>query len=296
MPWDDRDYYRQEARHSLRGELVGASVVVWLLSLNVAVAIADYIFTGSQRGNWAAPSQYLYFTVDKAVYGLQLWRWITYQFVHVGFWHLLFNMLALLSFGPLMEGWWGRGRFLAFYLLCGISGAVLFSLASAIPGLLGSHAGMTPIAGASGSIFGILVGCAMVAPDTQASLLFLPVTIRMRTLALAFLVIAVLSLLAGSQNAGGEAAHLGGAALGFALVKYPWLLDFSERLHLRRWWRRARPGRWQRQQERLRRREEAEQSEVDRILDKVRDHGIHSLTRGEKKILQRATDRQRRAG
>ena len=114
----------------------------------------------------------------------------------------------------------------------------------------------------------------------------------MRTMALVFLGIAVLSLMAGSDNAGGEAAHLGGALLGFVLVKYPRSLDWADRMSPQAIQRGSRQGRWQKQVEKRRR----EEKEVDRILAKVRREGLASLTRREKSTLKRATERKREAG
>jgi hypothetical protein len=134
----------------------------------------------------------------------------------------------------------------------------------------------------------------VIAPDMRVMLLFPPIPMSMRTLAMLFLGIAALSLLVGARNAGGEAAHLGGAIMGFVLVRRPGLLTLTS------------PGRqtgpsWSqrrtaRRLERQARRDAVEQAEVDRILEKVHNQGIHSLSEQEKRVLKRATDRQRRVG
>ena len=101
----------------------------------------------------------------------------------------------------------------------------------------------------------------------------------------------MLSLMVGSANAGGEAAHLGGAALGWLLVRNPSWLGFADRLS-------PNQIRTSLQQSRNHSRRQSgvrEENEVDRILDKVRANGLASLTRREKKMLQRATDRKRGA-
>ncbi|HEX7009444.1 MAG TPA: DUF6576 domain-containing protein, partial [Phycisphaeraceae bacterium] len=104
------------------------------------------------------------------------------------------------------------------------------------------------------------------------------------------LAIAVLSVLADASNAGGEAAHLGGALLGFILVKNPRWLDWADSRMLQRWRHQRQRSRWERQ----RRKELELEAQVDRILDKVREHGLPSLTRREKRILRNATERHRR--
>lgn len=304
MAWQDRPYYREDTRSESWGSgfgarFGGASVVIWLLGINAAAFLLNAVLVGSQRGQWLAPgptfgfdsSGWGVFRLDRAVWGLQLWRWVTYQFLHHDFFHLLFNMFGLYFFGPIMERWWGSRRFLAFYLLCGIGAAGLYSLFALVPRVLGVDAS-TSLVGASGSIFGILVGCAILYARQRVMLIFPPVPMTMRTLALLFLGIALVSLMAGSANAGGEAAHLGGAAVGWLLVRRPGLLNFTG------WFSRGRLGqKLQRtRRQRQRRREDAERAEVDRILDKVRDEGLGSLTHREKKTLQRATERRRRVG
>jgi len=203
------------------------------------------------------------------------------------------NMISIYFFGPIMEGWFGSRRFLAFYLLCGMSGAVIFAIASAVPGLLAGRD--YQLVGASGAAFGVLIAAAMVAPRQRAMLIFPPIPMSLRALALFLLAFSILSLMAGGKDAGSEATHLGGAALGAVLVKWPFLLGWADPSatawgsNLRRRWRRRRA-------QRLQRREQSLTAEVDRILEKVAQHGLHSLTGREKRALRRATQHQRRAG
>lgn len=306
MSFYERHYHREGLGGALGSRLSGSSVVIWLLAINAGVFVLDSIFAGGTRaGATAWLTLAGNFNVEQGLFGFQIWRWISYQFLHANFFHILINMIILFFFGPMMERWWGSRRFLAFYLLCGTSAAVIYAiLVLAIPGLIMdqgwlARVGMTPeqvpLVGASGSIFGILVGCAVLYPHQRVMLLIPPIPMSMRTLALILLGIAVLSLLAGTPNAGGEAAHLGGALLGFILIKrahwldwadrgsMPSLSDFKARME-------------QNRLERTRRQKLEDEKEVDRILDKVRDHGLQSLTRREKKILSRATERQRDAG
>lgn len=306
MPWHERQYYRDPSDGGgggLFARLSGHSVVAWLLGINAAVFVLDLILGGGRRTQFEL-STWGQFTVEDAIYHFQVWRWLTYQFLHGGFFHLLFNMIALFFFGPLMEQWWGSRRFLAFYLICGVSGAAIYSLIVLLmPGLIFDVTALqarapaaVPVVGASGAIFGILIGAAVLFPHQRVMLLFPPIPMSLRTLALIILGIAVLSLLTGTPNAGGEAAHLGGAALGWLLVRRPHWLDWADRLGLER----ASPERLRQkhQQGRVQRRrqkEAEEAAEVDRILDKVKNQGLHSLTKREKKILNRATERQRQA-
>ena len=123
-------------------------------------------------------------------------------------------------------------------------------------------------------------------------LLIPPIPMTLRTMAIVFIGLAVLGLLAGSANAGGEAAHLGGVLVGFLLVKYPRLVPGFGSVSMQAVRDGLTKGRWEKKQ----RNAAALEAEVDRILEKVRTKGLQSLSRKERKTLQRATDEQRRAG
>ncbi len=175
----------------------------------------------------------------------QLWRMVTYQFVHANFGHIFFNMWALFFFGPAVENAMGPRRFLLFYLVCGVAGALFSSLLAglnlytSLPDIpeneficnqIAAFAGyeghvacwqMIPMIGASASIYGVMVACAFMYPDVMISLLFPPVTLRLRTFALIIIGIASATILFNLSNAGGEAGHLGGVIMG-ALIMSIW--------------------------------------------------------------------------
>ncbi len=177
----------------------------------------------------------------------ELWRLITYQFVHANIGHILFNMWALYFFGPAVEDAMGGKRFLTFYLVCGVAGALCSSLLAgldiysslpatpqaiaevnqlaALVGYEGSVSPwqMVPLVGASASIYGVMVATAFMYPHVQISLLFPPVTMKLRTFALAIIGIATATILFNWDNAGGEAGHLGGILMG-ALIMFIWKL------------------------------------------------------------------------
>jgi len=307
MAWHDRDY-NQEGHGGpggfggfrggggggiggIAGRMGGASMVMWLLGINCVVFLLNGVLSSGTRTQVISPYAWGNFNLEQGLYGFQLWRWVSYQFLHDGFMHILFNMIGLYFFGPMLEKWWGGRRFLAFYLLCGISGAFLMTLLSFVPGLL-MVGPQTSLVGASGSLFGILAGAAMLFPHQRVMLLFPPIPMAMRTMALLFMGLAFLSVMAGTPNAGGEAAHLGGALLGFMLVKNPGWLNWADRFSPSAIQDGVNKGRY----ERKRKRELSDRAEIDRILDKVRGKGLASLTRKEKKVLSEETERQNRAG
>lgn len=316
MGLEDRDYLKAEQQRYGSGGGGGGgfggafgggagggwNVTTWLIVVCAAVFFLDMALGGSQRGATAAPSTWGELRIESAVYGWQLWRYVTAIFVHADLLHVLFNCIGLYFFGRLIEQWWGPRRYLAFFLLCGLAGNVLFVLlALGVPGLLfpagfQDHIGQASLVGASGGVFGILAGCAVLFPNLRVQLLIPPVPMSMRTMALVFLGLAALTVIAGGRNAGGEAAHLGGAVLGFVLVRWPALLNWADTLNPRAIQAGWTKGRFEARQRKQTQRQEASQAEVDRILDKVRDRGLQSLSAKERRVLQRATDEQRRGG
>ncbi len=304
MAYADRHYYgsRESGSTGRVGFGIGGgkSVVWWLIAINVTVFILDRLLLGSGRAYQLGPHDmgpleyWGHFSATTAVLGLQLWRFITFQFLHADAGHILFNMIGLFFFGPMIERYLGSRRFLAFYLLCGVSGVVVYLLLWAT-GIL-FNAGWVPLVGASAGIFGILIAAARIAPNTTV-LLMLLIPMKLKILAWLMIGYGAFTVLTGGPNAGGEAAHLGGAALGFVLIRNVRWLNFADGIGggggpLRQWINQ----REQRRKERARQVQRRAQDEIDRILIKVKDHGLASLTEKEKQILRQETERQRRVG
>jgi membrane associated rhomboid family serine protease len=238
-----------------------------------------------------------HFSTERAFWGLEVWRFITFQFLHANITHLLLNLLALWIIGGLVEEYLGRKRYAAYYLVCGVFGAILylilnlagnFALLVATPPpwmrflLFDSMA--TPLVGASAGIFGVLVAAAVVAPHVVVFVLGI-IPARMRTVAIVLLSISIFNLARGSANAGGEAAHIGGAIAGWFFIRRMHLLrDFFDVLgdsrsprssggppHRRVRWVPADP----------------DDQEIDRILAKIKAEGVASLTDQERGVLAR---------
>jgi len=309
MGMQDRDWYRSGDSPTSTGggggggafELSrGLSVNTWLIILSVAF----YFLSVMRLGDGVNPLlRWGIFTVDSAVFHGQVWRFITFQFLHDpnGISHLVFNMIGLFFFGPRIETYLGSRRYLAFYLLCGVAGP-LAMLGFWSVGVLGITA-QTGLVGASAGIFGVLIAAARVSPNTRVMLLFPPIPMKLRTLAWVVVGIAAYMVLTNGRNAGGEAAHLGGAALGFLLISKPSVLDWADGFSLRRLGGGSR-GAGERRIEKPREQrkktggwfesDEKREATIDRILDKVNAKGLHSLTDRERRILQEDTERRRR--
>jgi len=238
--------------------------VKWLLIINIAIFFTQLL--GGDRVLTAS------FSVYPASWGysIQIWRLISYQFLHGSVWHLLWNMLGLYFLGPTLEKHWGTNRFLKFYLGCGVAGGLFYILLASI-GLLS----ILPMIGASGAILGMLAACAILFPHFIVFFIVFPLPIRV--VAIGIIILASAITLKNGTNAGGQAAHLGGMAAGALYVfSQSWRdkLKFNVRVNLH--------TRKADDQRKL-------QDDLDRILEKVHLSGIQSLTRQEKKTLKRAS-------
>jgi membrane associated rhomboid family serine protease len=140
---------------------------------------------------------------------------VTHMFSHANLNHIFMNMLGLFFIGPILEQRLGPKRFLFLYLAAGVGAVILHAI-------LGGGA---PVLGASGCLLGVVVAFAMMYPDMEMMLMFIPIPIKAKYLVSAF-VLGDLLLGFGNASTGiAHFAHLGGAVVGFLLIlawrKYP---------------------------------------------------------------------------
>ena len=174
-----------------------------IIIINVCVSIMTYL---------NEPLMVRLFALHPMAFMVRPWQLVTYMFMHGGLWHLFFNMYTLYFFGTVLERVWGTKKFLLFYFVTGI-GAALIHLG--VQWLTGDFA-LT--VGASGAIYGLLMGYAMLYPDSIMSLLFPPISMKAKWFVLIF---AGIELLTGITNTGGgiaHFAHLGGLIFGYILI------------------------------------------------------------------------------
>ncbi|MDE7127252.1 MAG: rhomboid family intramembrane serine protease [Bacteroidales bacterium] len=163
------------------------------------------------------------------------WQIVTHMFMHGGFWHIFFNMYTLFIFGSVLERVWGTKKFLFFYFATGLGAVALHTgvqwieaqnyMAQIAEGKAAGAASlhalkMTPTVGASGAIYGLLMGYAMLFPDTVLTLIFPPVSLKAKWFVLIF---AAIELSTGVFGIGGgiaHFAHLGGLLFGWLIVLY----------------------------------------------------------------------------
>ena len=163
------------------------------------------------------------------------WQPLTHMFMHGGFWHIFFNMYTLFIFGSVLERVWGTKKFLIFYFVTGLGSALVHTgvewlqmqhwMSQAAEGNMAAinsiHAlKVTPTVGASGAIYGLLMGYAMLYPDSIMSLIFPPVSMKAKWFVLIFAGIELLTGVTGTGGGIAHFAHLGGLIFGFLLIMY----------------------------------------------------------------------------
>ena len=157
------------------------------------------------------------------------WQILTHMFMHGGFWHIFFNMYSLLMFGSILERSLGPKKFLIFYFVTGLGAVALHTgvewmqarvfiangAVNAYQALL-----MTQTLGASGAIYGVLIGFAMLYPQAQLMLIFPPIPVKAKWLVVIFAVIELFSGINGIQDGVAHFAHLGGMLFGWLLIRW----------------------------------------------------------------------------
>lgn len=164
-----------------------------------------------------------------------IWQPLTHMFMHGGFWHLFFNMYTLYFFGRVLEERWGAKKFLIFYFVTGLGAALVHTgvewlqmnhwMSQVAEGSMAAQANihalkMTPTVGASGAIYGVLMGFAMLYPDAILSLIFPPVSMKAKWFVLIFGGIELLTGITGVGGGIAHFAHLGGLIFGYILIMY----------------------------------------------------------------------------
>lgn len=198
-----------------------------LIILNIIVFIATLINRDFMTAEFA-----LFYPTSRYFHW---WQVLTHMFMHGGFWHILFNMYTLWLFGSVVENIIGSKKFLLFYFICGLGAAGLhlgvefLQMQSFMEGAaLGNNVALqniaviklTPTVGASGAIYGVLIGYAMLFPASKMTLLFPPVTLSAKWMVIVFAAIELLTGVTGTVAGVAHFAHLGGMLIGWLMIFY----------------------------------------------------------------------------
>jgi membrane associated rhomboid family serine protease len=134
------------------------------------------------------------------------------MFAHGGLGHIFFNMLALASFAPILEHYWGDKKFLTFYLATGIGAGLIYAIVNL---LLGTDANGIML-GASGALYGILMAFGLLFPNTELMLLFPPIPIKAKYMVF---IMGFITYALDRSGTVAHVAHFGGAFVGFVIIK-----------------------------------------------------------------------------
>ncbi len=274
--------------------------VQWLLALNIGVYFLQLTLFGSD-------AVYSALALDPARFPAAWWTVGTYMFVHAWLAHLAFNMFTLWMFGPRLEQEWGTRSFVQFYLWCGLGGAIAHLI----------FAQHSAVIGASGAISGVLVAYALRWPDEEVYI-FGVIPMKSRWLVAALLAMNIVFALSPSSRIDWT-AHIGGMAFGWIFLKLyavgginrvrGWVSsvpDDSEEMPRavprNRAPMRDRAGnvdevvarsnaivlRESKPVQHVPKQETPKEyaARVNRVLDKISQHGMSSLTRDERRLLE----------
>lgn len=218
------------------------------------------------------------------------WTVVTYMFVHANFMHVFFNMIGLAFFGPRLEARLGPKRFLTLYFLAGLGGAVLSFV----------FARNAAVVGASGAVYGVLMGFAMFWPHERMIVFPIPVPMEARFVIGGYLVLSLVQGFGGVSNGIAHFAHLGGAVFAFAYLKWA---TWHQGAAKREFQQKTRPDATPRgvvgDQVALARwrgiavasMHELNRGEVERLLAKAERDGPASLTQSERDFMDRMSVR-----
>lgn len=306
---DNFNTYRRNPADILRKLFLDKNIISRLILINTAVFIIiqiastlSWLFGGSSNdivsplGSWLSLPSNLETLITRP------WTIFTYMFLHEGFFHILFNMLLLYFGGMVFREFLSERKLLFTYLIGGLFGALFFVAAFNIFPVFAEVKSIALALGASASVLAIVITVAAYVPDYNVYLMFFG-KVKLKYLAIAMIVIDLLSIQSG--NAGGHIAHLGGAMWGFI---YGWSLrngkdfysslykinfNFSNPFKSKNKFSTERPksGRPMTDDEYNKTRS-ANQHEIDRILDKISQSGYSSLTKQEKELLFKSSNKR----
>ncbi len=267
-----------------RGYLRLPIAIRTIITLNVVIFLVQ-VLGGSTLNNYLVGA--LAFNPDFPTAVFQPWRLVTYMFLHAGGFHLIFNMLWLWWMGRSVEETLGPRTFTVIYFGSGIGGALLDIL-------FAQFMGINLVIGASGAVFGIMVAFAMLFPRMPIMLILLP-PIEARYVVAGLIALDLIFLGAADNTA--RIVHLGGAGIGYLLMRSQQQgFDLSSLIRpIERLWYELK-GTYQRPKKSRKSSnlrsvsdveiiEESEDSELDKILEKISKKGYDGLTKEEKRKL-----------
>lgn len=268
-----------------------AKIIVINLAVFLIVNLGSFLFNSSHY----QITQWFVLPESLGEFILQPWSFITYSFLHFGFWHLFWNMLWLYWFGGFVLNLFSPKRFLTVYLLGAICGGILYVLAYNIFPVFSKSQGY--LLGASAAVRAIVIFIAAYTPNTRVRLFVF--NIKLWHIG-AFVVLMDLIQLPNSPNAGGLLAHLGGALFGYLYAiqlangndigrwfenGMDWLVDLFKPKSKKPFRKVHRTKSSVSVRKDFEKNKTENQKKIDSILDKIGKSGYDSLTKAEKDFL-----------
>lgn len=286
---------------SLKYKYKTSSVVVKLIVINVAIFLAVWLGSFFLSQSQSVLTKWFALPSDLKILILQPWSIISYSFLHAGLSHILWNMLFLYWFGPMVLNLFNGKRFLTLYLLGALSGGLLFVSAYNIFPVFADSFTKTHLIGASASVRAVMIFTAIFNPYAEMRFFFF----KIKLWHIALFVVAMDLIMIPISNAGGNIAHLGGALFGYL---YATQLQKGKDIGL--WWDKSmdliiglfkrkpntpfkkvykNPKRKSKQTNDSQN-DTNNQEKINTILDKISKSGYDSLTKAEKDFLFRASN------
>jgi membrane associated rhomboid family serine protease len=273
-------------------KLLAINILVYLILMVSRV----FLTIGGGEDIYRNILSYLMMPASIPYFATQPWTIITYMFLHEGFFHILFNMLFLYWFGLLVNEYLGSRKVVNLYILGGLTGGLFYLLIYNIAPLFSDQLGSALMLGASAGVYAIVVGAATLAPNTSFHLILLG-PVKIKYIAIFYVLVAFAN--SSGANAGGELAHLGGAALGFLYILQLqkgrdlgspiqavggfFESVFSKKPKVKVTYRK--PSGDYPPPDNKRKTDVSTQEEIDKILDKIAEKGYDNLTKEEKRKL-----------
>jgi len=242
-----------------------------LIISNVLIALFGWLIPGL---NYALRDYGALWPVGSGKF--EIWQPVTYLFLHGGFGHLFFNMLALWMFGVEIENYWGTKHFTSYYFTCGVGAGIL--------NMIFTHD--APTIGASGAVYGVLLAFGMMFPDRYIYIYFL-LPIKAKYLVAIYAVLEFFASLGSSGSNVAHFAHLGGMLIGFIYIK-----AMQGELPMQDWLEKTFASKQSYTPPTRSTQTRSKQDRIDEILDKISRTGYESLTSEEKRELLEASKRQ----
>lgn len=294
---DLKSFFRSK---NILAKLIIINVAVWL-----SIMILEVLFNLFNSSLTDTLVQWLAVPASLSKLITRPWTLFTYMFLHLEFWHILFNMLWLYWFGRIFLEYLNERQLLSVYILGGLSGALFYIISYNIFPKFEETYVLSLALGASASVMAIVVAISYYVPNYSINLMFLgPVKI----IYIAIFSIVLDILMIRSSNSGGHLAHLGGAIWGFY---YIYMLkkgtDFSKLFAQFSWKQFTQPFMRPKKtkfknvytnprnttDEDYNLRKKQDQDKVDTILDKISKSGYESLTKQEKELLFRSSNKNK---